>query len=486
MTFSPNSRTRRRYLPARLPLLALVVGTALYGCAAVGPDYQPVVAPLESSWQAALPHGGNTVKLGDWWAQFDDPVLTRLLAEAEASSPTLAQSAALIELARAGLVSTSASALPSLDGRASMTRSGGNVPVQTAGTVALDAAWEIDLFGSVRRRTESATAQLEASQAGWHDARVSLAAEVASQYVNLRACEQLLDAYASSAESLNTSARLTDLLVRGGTVAPADGELTRAASATGESTRLAQQAACDLTVKSLVTLTGMPEPDLRNTLSNGVRAQLPVPATLQETTVPAMWVSQRPDLRALERSLAAASADVGVAAADRYPRLSIIGSLSALSVRSSGSTTSSQPWSIGPSLSLPLFDGGAGAAGERSAQAKYAQALAAYEAGLRQAIEEVERALVNLDSATRRDAYAQTAANGFNSVLRSTTAQWRAGAVNATTLELARRDAIAAQIAALTLRRDQVLQWIALYKAMGGGWTAQSPTPPSTSTSTSG
>ena len=445
-----------------------------------------MVIPLESSWQAALPHGGNTANLGNWWAQFNDPVLSRLLAAAEASSPTLAQSAALIEQARAGLVSTSAAALPSVDGRASMTRSGGNVPAQAAGTVALDAAWEIDLFGSVRRRTEAATAQLEASQADWHDARVSLAAEVASQYVNLRACEQLLDAYGASADSLNTTARLTDALVRGGATAPADGELTRAASATGESTRLAQQAACDLIVKSLVTLTGVSEPDLRRTLSNGTRAELPVPATVHVSTVPAVWVSQRPDLRALERSLAAASANIGVAAADRYPRLSIIGSVSALSLRSSGSTISTQPWSIGPSLSLPLFDAGARAAGERSAQAKYAQALAAYNAGVRQAVEEVERALVNLDSATKRDAYAQTAASGFASVLRSTTSQWRAGAVNASTLELARRDAINAQIAALTLRRDQVLQWIALYKAMGGGWTAQAPNSPSTSSTTPG
>jgi outer membrane protein TolC len=178
----------------------------------------------------------------------------------------------------------------------------------------------------------------------------------------------------------------------------------------------------------------------------------------------------------LERTLANASANMGVAAADRYPRLSISGSLSALSLAKSSGTTTSQPWSFGPSLSLPLLDGGAGDANERSAAAQYAQAQAAYESGVRRAVEEVERALINLDSVAKRDTNAEIAAQGFASVLQSTEARWRAGATNAPTLELARRDAINAHIVSLTLKRDQVLHWIALYKALGGGWSVEMPT----------
>lgn len=448
----------------------------LSACAAVGPVYQAPASPTASHWQAALPHAGQAQALRSWWAQFNDPVLSRLLQAADDTSPTLAQAAALIEQARAALGTSEVRLSPAISGRGAITRSGGNVPEQSASSVAIDAAWEIDLFGSVRRRTEAANAQLQSRQANWHDARISLAAEVASQYVNLRGCEQLLDAHAANAVSLAQTARLSALMVQAGVSAPVDGELTGAAAANGESIRVAQQAQCDLTTKSLVTLTGLAEPELRTALQGERRSQLPQPASLQVTSMPAVWVSQRPDLRALERTLATASANRGVAAADRYPRLSISGSLSVLALTKSGGTTSIQPWSFGPSLSLPLLDGGAGNANERNAAAQYAQALAAYESGVRKAVEEVERALVNLDSVARRDANAQMAAQGFANVLQSIEAKWRAGATNAPTLELARRDAITAQIASLNLKRDQVLHWIALYKALGGGWSVEMPT----------
>lgn len=459
--------------------LHLITGAAaliLSACAAVGPAYQVPAAPTASQWQAALPHAGQVEALQNWWSQFNDPVLSRLLQAADETSPTLAQAAALIEQARAALGTAEVRSSPTINGRGAIMRSGGNVQEQTASSVAIDAAWEIDLFGSVRRRTEAANAQLQSRQANWHDARISLAAEVASQYVSLRGCEQLLDAHAANAVSLAQTARLSALMVQAGVSAPVDGELTKAAAANGESIRVAQQAQCDLTTKTLVTLTGLAEPELRAALQGERRSQLPRPASLQVTAMPAVWVSQRPDLRALERTLATASANMGVAAADRYPRLSISGSLSVLSLTKSSGTTTSQPWSFGPSLSLPLLDGGAGDANERNAAAQYAQALAAYESGVRRAVEEVERALINLDSVAKRDANAQIAAQGFANVLKSTEAKWQAGATNAPTLELARRDAINAQIASLTLKRDQVLQWIALYKALGGGWSVEMPT----------
>lgn len=457
-------------------MLSVVAALTLSACAAVGPAYQAPAAPIAKHWQAALPHGGQAQALQNWWAQFNDPVLSRLLQAADDSSPTLAQAAALIEQARAALGTAQVRSSPTLNGRGAVTRSGGNVPEQTAGSVAIDAAWEIDLFGSVRRRTEAANAQLQSRQANWHDARISLAAEVASQYVNLRGCEQLLDAYSANVMSLAETARLSALMVQAGVSAPVDAELTKAAAANGESIRVAQQAQCDLTTKVLVTLTGLAEPELRVALQGDRSLQLPKPASLQVTLMPAAWVSQRPDLRALERTLANASANMGVAAADRYPRLSISGSLSVVSLAKSNGTSLSQPWSFGPSLSLPLLDGGAGDANERSAAAQYAQAQAAYEAGVRRAVEEVERALINLDSVAKRDANAEMAAQGFANVLQSTDARWRAGATNAPTLELARRDAINARIASLSLKRDQVLHWIALYKALGGGWSVEMPT----------
>ena len=370
-------------------LIASLAAATLAGCATLGPDHvapQPTVA---SQWQAAQPHEGDPAQLAHWWAGFDDPVLSALIAEADASSPTLQLAAARIDEARATLTVRAADALPSLDGAGSLTRNGvrRDVPVapRTSSAVTADAGWEIDLFGRVQRRTEAAEARVAARTFDWHAARVSLAAEVASSYVRYRACRQLEAARLSDVDSRAETARLTGVSVDAGFAAPANAELARASLADARADLASQQAECEQTVKALVALTGLAEPGLRARLADGARA-LPVPVAFRVEAVPLAVLAQRPDVAAAERELAAASAEIGEAEANRYPRLSLLGSISLGSVRSGGTSTETTPWSIGPSFSLPLFDGGAGRAGVRAAEARHAQQRASFEAVVRTAV----------------------------------------------------------------------------------------------------
>ena len=452
----------------------LLSALALVGCATVGPDFTRPVAVAPAAWQAAQPHDGTPAALVDWWAQFNDPVLAGLIADADAASPTLMAAAGRIAEARAGLTVSEANRFPTVDGSASAMRSGTErdtpVAARTTGTVAVDSAWEIDLFGRVQRSTEAAEARLAARQFDWHEARVSLAAEVASSYVNYRACRQLQSARADDVLSRTETNRMTRVSVDAGFNTPADAELARASLADARADLEDQRAQCEVTIKSLVALTGVPETDLRSRLGEGV-PPLPVPAAFVVDVVPLAVLSQRPDLAAAERDLAAASADIGAAEANRYPRLSLSGSVSLSSVLT-GAAATSLPWSIGPALSLPIFNGGALTAEVKGAEARLMQQQAAYESAVRAAVREVEQALVTLDSAQRREADARTAMEGYARFLAATETHWLAGGVSLLSLEDARRSATTAQRKLITLQRDRVLDWISLYKAVGGGWIA--------------
>jgi len=218
-----------------------------------------------------------------------------------------------------------------------------------------------------------------------------------------------------------------------------------------------------------VPLTGLAEPALRELLDGGADHPLQsAPFAVQ--SLPVALLSQRPDVVAKERALAAASASIGVAEASRYPRLSLSGSIARSVMASGGAQVLSTPWSFGPSLSLPLFDGGAAKASVRSAEASYAIALADYRQAVSKAVQEVEQNLVRLASAEAREADVQRSAEGYRTVANATEASWRAGSDSLLSYEQTRRDAISAEQSLITVQRDRLLYGVALYKAVGGGW----------------
>ena len=225
-------------------------------------------------------------------------------------------------------------------------------------------------------------------------------------------------------------------------------------------------------------VTGWAEPALRERLAAG-RARVPAPPPVAVGRVPADVLQQRPDLYAAAREVEAAAGDAVQAAARERPQVSIGGSLGALTVRSGGADVNGAVWSLGPlAVSLPLFDGGRRAADTAAAQAAYDAALAAWQARVRQAVREVEQALVALDGVAARSADARVAAEGFEASLRATEARQRGGLASMIELESARRTAVAARSALVELERERALAWIALYRALGGGWNESLPLPP--------
>jgi NodT family efflux transporter outer membrane factor (OMF) lipoprotein len=406
-------------------------------------------------------------------------VLAELIVSAQSANATVQQAAARIAQSRASYQSLTSVLLPSFTGNAADIRSkGGQQAIfspsganeeQRSRNASLDAAWELDLFGGGRRGREAGRLRMDARNADWHDARVSIAAEVAAQYVNLRTCEVLLTGYEIDAKSRAETARLTLLKRDAGLEAPANAALAEASRAEAAARLADQRSQCEVLVKVLAELTGTLEPALRQKLSTRV-AKLPEPSGFTVNPVPAELLSQRPDLAAAERDLAAAMSDIGVAMADRLPRLRLTGSVGYLSFSSPGITSRGREWNWGPALSLPIFDAGKRAAEVRGARARYDEALATYQGQVRRAVREVEESLVRLDSASRREADANAALQGYQQFLRAAEARVKVGAGSLSELEEARRAVVAAQGVAVGVSRDRLSNWIALYKAVGGGW----------------
>ncbi|MBC7378451.1 MAG: efflux transporter outer membrane subunit, partial [Burkholderiaceae bacterium] len=311
-----------------------------------------------------------------------------------------------------------------------------------------------------------------------HDARISVAAEVANQYFSLRTCERQVVVAQGDAQSRAETSRLADLATRAGFQAPANAALARASAAESAGRLTQQRALCDIDVKALVQITGWAEPQLRQRLA-ATPSSPALTATLAMAAVPAQALAQRPDIFSAERDVAAASADVGSAQAQRYPRLTLAGSIGTLHSRAGGTSVSLDTWSIGPvALSLPIFDGGRRAADVDAARGRYDEAAAHYRARVRQAVREVEEALVNLQATDSRSADAAIATEGYRASFTATQALYQNGLTSLVQLEDARRTQLAAETTLVSLQRERVAAWIALYRAVGGGWTPDAPNPP--------
>lgn len=454
---------------------ALACALLLGACAVHTPPATMPAPP--AGWQAALPHQGSREDLARWWQQQGDPLLSQLIDEAQAGNPTLAQSLARLNQARAAARSAGAGLWPAVNASAQASRARepfaiGAPAITNTGSLALDAQWELDLFGGTRHQATAENARAEAAGYDWHEARISLAADVAQTYVSLRSCEALAEVYRQESESQGKTADLTRRTVQAGLDSPANGNLADAGAAEASTRLIAQRAECDAQVKALVLLTGRDEPGLRTALAPR-RGLLPQSSSLAVDAVPAQLLRQRPDLAAAERRLIAAAAEVGVADAARYPRLTLTGNVARAAYRGGGAELEGLRWGFGPSLVLPIFSAGRVQANVDAAQARYEEARAGLDAQLRQAVREVEEALVRLDAARRREADAQRSADGFRKFFASTEQRWQVGAGSLIEMEDARRRALAAQATLLAVQREQAAGWITLYKAVGGGWTPE-------------
>lgn len=453
----------------KFSVFAIMFG-ALAGCSATLPKIT-ARQPVAAHWQNAAPRGTGAAD-PSWWKSFGDPTLLALQDSARAHSPTLASAAAALLAAQAQARQSAAGLGPSAKASVQQLR-GGTLdtphPITNSSTNgSLNASWEIDLFSKARQQLAASRDLAAAAQADLAGAHVALAATVADDYVQLRACRLTEAEDRAAVASQSDTIKATRALAAAGLGAPSDLALARASAASARITLARQQATCAGLAQSLAVAVGVPYAQIAPRLR--AHRALPRPATLSVRAVPADLLHQRPDIAAARARFAAALAQAKVAQASRYPSLSLSGAITA----SLGTTT----WQFGPGLSLPLFDGGALRATATQAQAQAVEAAQSYRSAVLSGVADVERALANLSAARRERRDAVTALAQYRSYYKAIDENWRAGGESLLNREAALRQLQGARITLISIREAELRDWIALYQALGGGWSAVTPPAP--------
>ena len=441
----------------------LMAGT-LAGCTTLGPAYvAPTISP--AAQYGAAQAGAKTITAQvQWWRAFGDSVLDGLIEAGLAQNLTVAQAAERVVAARESAVSAGLNNVPSgtamAQGAASNSGMGATL-LSASASVSL--SWEIDLFGGLASKRAAAQASLDAAIEEANGARLSLIGEIARNYLQARGFQDRLQIARSTLEGQNRTLSVTrqqneagltsnlDLAQLGGDVS------TTAASIPTLEIALSQ------TIHRLGVLLGQEPKSLQRLFSNG--AQIPRLKVAVAPGIPADLMRDRPDIRQAERQLASATAAIGVAEADLYPSLSLSGNLSVASATS---------WTLGPSLSLPIFNRGQLKQTVLIEQSKARQSYLAYKQTVLEAVEEVENALVGLSKQqTRR----QQLANSYTHYVQATEladARYAAGETTLLTLLTAQRSLYTARDSLAQSTVDVGLQYIALSLALGGGWDLSS------------
>ena len=453
-----------------------ILALAATACTTVGPNYHaPEAAALSvpgAYHGAAANPPAAPAELARWWERFDDPLLARLVDEASARNLDLAVAASRLTQARESLVQARAGQVPTVGATAGAGRTVGAGNDHSSFNLGADASWEIDLFGRIRRGVEAAGADAETA---WYDRealRIANAAEVATNYVDARLAQERLALARANLDIADDNLRIAGWRVQAGLASSLDSEQARAARAQAAATIPTFETSFQNAAFRLGVLTGRAPGALVDELS----ASRPIPKGPAQIAagIPADTLRQRPDVRSAERSLAAATARIGVAEAQLYPGLQLTGNIGA-SAFSIGGLFNAITGAIFAGLDQTLFDGGRLRSQLRSQRAATEGALATYHQSVLTALEDVEKALAALRAAREREtqfAIAQEAAN--NSAILART-QYRSGLTDFQTLLETERTLVAARDGLASSRGDETLALVQLYRALGGGWDPSSP-----------
>jgi NodT family efflux transporter outer membrane factor (OMF) lipoprotein len=462
-------------------LLTMVL---LQGCATVGPDYVPPTASAPTQWSTEMPGGlagkpADVKTLGQWWTTLNDPTLMSLVDRALQGSLDLRQASARVREARARRGISAAERFPTLNasGAIAKTKSGeitGTGQENELYTAGFDASWEIDVFGGVRRSVEAAEAGLQASVEDLRDVLVTLLAEVALNYVEVRSLQTRLSVAEANRGAQAKTLQLVQLNVAAGEVSQLDLEQARSNLETTQSqiptleTQLAQAK------NRLAVLLGQTPGALNAELSK--HQPVPVPPPEVAVGVPADVLRRRPDVRRAERELAAQTARVGVATTDLYPKFTLLGSigLEALSFPSLFSGASAL-YTLGPHMRWNLFDAGRIRQNIEVQTARQEQALIAYEAAVLSALQDVEDALIAYGKEMIRRQSLLAAEHATRRTVEIAQNRYLAGESDFLSVLDAQRSLLTIQDQLAASNAQVTTNVISLYKALGGGWTTLAP-----------
>jgi NodT family efflux transporter outer membrane factor (OMF) lipoprotein len=475
-----------------MAVIVLASLAVLVGCA-VGPNYQQPKVNTPSQWTSSL-NGGETngpADLAGWWKSFNDTNLDSFMLTAIQSNLTLRVAEARVREARYQKGVVSANLWPSLAGSGSYTRNHysehGFPPLSDFKGVPLDynlydanfdAAWELDVFGGTRRAVQAASAQIEAAEYGQRDVLVSLLAEVARNYISARAYQQRL---IIARDNIRVEKDLLDLTTnRYGNGLSSDLDVQQAKAVLDSTTAQVPslQTGFDQSVYELAVLLGQPPGALKDQMSE--QEKIPLTPPLVPVGLPSDLLQRRPDVQQAERQLAAATAQIGAAKADLFPKFSLTGIAGLQSVSAvDWLRYSSSYWDAGPTVQWELFEAGSIVANIHVQNAKQEEALNQYQQTMLVALQDVESALtayareqVRRESLTRSvednrqalDLATQLYKNGLADFLR---------VLDSETSLYTAQDTLVQSDQAVSLNLVQ------LYKALGGGWEQETNSTPS-------
>jgi multidrug efflux system outer membrane protein len=459
--------------------LAIGASALLLAACAVGPDYKtPVTAPVvlqnapAASFSTANPEA-------EWWKAFGDPVLDGLVTQALAGNFDIKVAVARVDEARALFKDARLDQLPRVTASGGYQKSdqqqpgsGGERVESETYTGGFDAGWEIDLFGRVRRGVESARAEAGAARADLRDAQVTIAAEVARNYLELRGAQARLAVANRNLETQRETLRLTKVRYDAGAGNPIDVASAQARLNATEAVIPALITAEKRANYRLCVLTGQ-RPGTLDAALVVQNAEVTPLITALPIGDAADLLRRRPDVQAAERRLAAQTAKVGVATADLFPRVRVTGFIGFLSGSASGfGNSASQAWSVAPSVSWPALDLGGAHQRLKAAQARNDASLAVYDQTVLAALEDLENALVGYRQQQAQLVSLTNQAAASRRAAELARIQYKEGGIDFLVLLDAERTLLAAEDSMTVAETGVNTNVVAIYKALGGGWTS--------------
>jgi len=483
MTIAALARDREVWAASHsyaLNLFALLLsGMVLSGCA-VGPDYNPPTIELPTHWgNAKTAQKPKVADLAQWWDRLNDPLLNALVEEAVQGNLDVASAKARIREARATRRQAIGALFPSVTGSGSATRSrtaasgvdGVTSPPYTANQfeAGFDASWELDVFGANRRAVEAAAYGTDAAEDDLRATLLTLIGDVTSNYAEARGYQARIALARRTAASQRETAALTQRKFEAGSSSAVDVAKAAGQAATTEANIPAYEAAYAENVHRLGVLLGREPAALSQLFKRG--APIPAPRLPLPRGIPADVLVMRPDVRRAERQIAQYTAKIGQAEAALYPSVSLTGSVSTTGAKISDlGKNSSIGWSFGPTLSVPIFNGGKLRAAVEIAEAQRDEYYVAWRTAVLTALEDVENAIVSLAQERIKMRSLTEAARRYGEAARLSRSLYEAGTQSFLDLLDAERSQYSAEDSLLQSRIAIATDYIALAKALGGGW----------------
>lgn len=447
------------------------------GCTRVGPDYvSPDFTKAPGNWTPEMTGGLSTAPLDNkalasWWSLLNDPMLTSLIRRAIDVNLDLRKTRAVLRESRARLLISESGSFPTVKTSGSATRSYSNDEARSSYNAGFDAAWELDVFGGVQRAKEAATADLETNQENMRDVLVSLVAEVALNYVEVRSFQARLTIAQKSLAVQEETFQLTQWQSQAGLTSQLDVEQAKSNLEGTRASVPTLRTGLGQAMNRLALLLGQYPGTLHKELS--VLAPVPMAPMEIAVGVPAEVLRRIPTVRKAERQLAAQTARVGVATADQYPQFTLNGSigLEALSIHDLLFESASRLFRIGPAFSWTLFDAGRIRQNIEVQNALTEQAAIEYEKSVLTALKDVEDALVAYAGEQVRRQSLLEASQAAQVAQDLAGTQYSSGMIDFQAVLDAQRSLLSFQNQLAVSDSEVFSDLIRLYKALGGGWT---------------